>query len=113
MTQAQEPSVPAVSDKPGEQRLLAGLRDLIRQIMRTRVFLQRADIGKVIRPRLNQPVATLLFGELNRVELNAAGTVNLPFITAEWVGVPLYLAKLDGAFAVTLSPTGFSPGSRT
>jgi len=113
MAQAQEPSVPAVSGKPDEQRLLSGVRELIRQIMRARVFLQRADIGRVIRPRTGQPSPSLLWNELNRVELNAAGTVNLPFITAEWVGVPLYLAKVDGANALTLSPTGFSPGTRT
>jgi hypothetical protein len=114
MSQAQEPSLPATSDTPDGQRLLAGLRELIRTLIRKRIFLQRNEAAKVIRIATGQPTPSLNFGAQNRVELQA-GTfaVNLPFIDAQWIGVPLVFFKLSGTGTIKLTPTGFAPSTRT
>lgn len=113
MSQAQEPSLPATSDTPEGQRLLTGLRDLIRTLIRQRIFLQRNEVTRIIRPLTGQPAPSLKYGEQNRIELQA-GTfdLNLPLIDPSWIGTPLVVIKTTGTGTIKVNPVGFAPSTK-
>lgn len=115
MTQLREPNLPAVGKTPDEQRMLGGLRDIIRGLLREGIFLTRSGVERssIIRPTTNGvgKSYSLAWGKLNRVELAANATVLLPPIESAWIGVPLYVAKLSVTGTLSLVPSGFALGS--
>lgn len=111
-SQFQEPLIPAGTDA-ATSRLTAGLRDLVRTIMRSGAFLLRPGLGAIMLPSDERPRFSLRWFELNRVLLSSAATVHLPRIRPEAVGLPLKLIKLSNVGTLTLQPTGLSLNGST
>jgi len=111
---APEPSLPATSDSAEGQRLLSGVRSFVQTLLRLGIFLTRASIEKGIqRPKYGQVGASLVWGELNRVELGADAAIQLPRIDAHFIGAPLDVVLMATGNALTLVPVGYGTDGRT
>jgi hypothetical protein len=111
----QTPNLPKSSDTPNGQRLLAGLDEFIRTVLRTGIFCARAEVSRKVQTRENDEIVTLKWGAFNRVEVNAAeARCQLPFISPQWIGQPLYVAKTNGGGTntATFVPTGLAVDKR-
>lgn len=113
MTLAPEPLIPKSDADPKAQRLLAGVGEFIRTVIRTGVFLTRPEVTRIITPMAGQPAPSLVWGVLNRVRLTADFDVQLPRILPQYVGQPLEVILLNTSSIATLRPTGLTlDGSR-
>jgi hypothetical protein len=109
----QTPNLPKSSDTPNGQRLLAGLDEFIRTVLRTGIFCARAEVKPKIQTREDGEIVQLQWGAFNRVQINAAGArCHLPVIAPQWIGQPLYLGKTAAGSFLTLLPSGRSVDGR-
>jgi hypothetical protein len=111
VTAAQEPSLPATSDDPKLQRLLAGTREIVQTLIRAGVFLSRSEVSSrtpILRPTVTGPTLSMRWGVLNRASLSADFTIQLPRIDSRWVGAPLDVVLMTTGNVLTLVPTGYA-----
>lgn len=108
MVRPAEPLIPKVGDTQASQRLLTGVNELTRTLIRSGAFLVRQEIGKLIIAKDGDATSKpLVWGALNRAAVPFAMTVALPPIRSEWVGVPLYLANTsDQMNTLSVIPSG-------
>lgn len=114
------PLFPTVGSNPDEQRLRAGLSELVSDLLRQNVFQTRLLVQRpLVSATVNDPPVPLAWGSLNRVALLASGyhVVALPRIRSDAIGMPLLASfrYATGAVArlvakppalVNRSPTG-------
>lgn len=106
--QVATPNLPKTGNTPGEQRLLTQVDELARSLLRSGVFLTRQTIDAILRVLSTDAPPGLIWGSLNRIDLpNGNGSLQLPLIRKETIGVPLYIVKLNGTNTATLVSSGF------
>lgn len=108
MSQFQEPNLRTPEGPTGARRLASGLTELVRSLVASGFFLVRPTVSKLVIPRTGTVVSSLRWGDLNRFLLTGATTAQLPRVEPKYIGVPLYVAKLSDASALTLTPSGLS-----
>lgn len=89
------PLFPTVGANPDEQRLRAGLNELVSQILARGQFQARFLVQRpLVSDAAGGPPVPLAWGALNRVALLATGihAVALPRIRPEMVGFPLLVS---------------------
>jgi len=112
--QVATPNLPKTGDTPAAQRLLTQVDELTRSLLRSGVFLTRQTIDAVLRTTATDAPPGLVWGSLNRIDLpNGSGSIHLPRIKKETIGVPLYVAKLNGTNTATLISSGFGGDGTT
>jgi hypothetical protein len=112
MNHATPPSLPTLSDTPEGSRLTYELRRFIDVVLRAGLFLTRNNPATIIVPATGT-VEALSWDVVNRVALAASAAVQLPRIAPRYVGVPLYLMKLNATGTLDLRPTGLGLDKRT
>lgn len=113
MNQAGFPQLPTLSDTPDGSRLTTELRRFVDMVLREGLFLTRQKPGRAIIPLATGDTQALSWESLNRVQLSANATVQLPRISPRYVGIPLYLSKLTGTGTLTLIPVGLGTDRKT
>lgn len=104
---AQDPQLPTSGDSPEQQRLFSKLGELVRTLVASGMFLLRPQPGPVVRRQVTgSPLNVLRWGELGRIDLSGALTVQLPRIDPAHVGTPLYFAKRTDTGAATFVASG-------
>ncbi len=101
------PSLPTTGSDPTEQRSRNGLSEFVRSLLRSNAFLARLVLSQQLRaPMSDGSIPAIRWGDLNRVSLTASASVQLPRISAAWIGVPLQVCKVTSIGTLTIVPSG-------
>lgn len=100
-----EPNLPPNADTPDGQRFATQLREFVRAVLRSGVFLTRPTVSRRVFPGSIAADFSLNWGELNRVPMRANAALFLPRIAPENIGVPLEIIKPD-TWTLTLVASG-------
>lgn len=104
---ADRPVLPTTGQNPDEQRLRAGLSELVRRFLDSGLFLQRFLPGSVLRTQTSATgqVLPAQWGTLNSVGPSVAVTVALPIPQPKNIGVPLPVTKTSPTGVLYIKPT--------
>ena len=117
---SRQPAFPSVGDTPNQQRLFAGVRELVQETL-VRAGLLRAPQGIRVLRVASGIAAVAAFGTFNQCHPPYDGVIFLPQMRPETVLQPLYLAKAvpsgvirfvaapnrDGSFPLINGASGF------
>lgn len=104
---ADRPVLPTTGQNPDEQRLRAGLGELVRRFLDSGLFLQRFVPGSVLRLQTSATgqVLPAQWGTLNSVGPSPAVTVVLPIPQPKNIGIPLPITKTSPTGVLYIKPT--------